>query len=246
MTTRVVSYNIRFGGGRRLPLITDLVSRLEPDLLVLQEATDAALVSRLARDVGLHHVICRPGTSVAALARRPFGQMQWHDRRGVRAFLEFRLANHDLRFIGVHLPSGLSRRGEARRYRQLETVLPTIHGEDDDQTVVVGDLNSVAKGDEPLVASMPFWLKLLLRLDGRIRTDVLDRLAAEGWVDAYRALHPGEHGFTLPAGSPQIRLDYLLVPEAVMPRIQECAPAPKGDLAARASDHLPLISVIED
>jgi exodeoxyribonuclease-3 len=244
--TRVVSYNIRFGGGRRIPLIRQLVTRLDPDVLVLQEATDAGAVMQLARDAGLHHVASRPGVSVAALARRPFSRIEWHERANARAILEFRLANLDLRFIGLHLPSGLSRRGEARRYRQLEVVLATVRGDSDDETVLVGDLNSVAHGDEPLVASMPFWLKLLLRLDGRIRTDVLDRLTAEGWVDAYRALHPGEHGFTLPAGSPQIRLDYLLVPSAVLPRVRECAPATDRDLAGRASDHLPLVSVIDD
>jgi exonuclease III len=90
---------------------------------------------------------------------------------------------------------------------------------------------------------MPFWLQLLLRLDGPIRTDVLDRLLSAGWVDVFRRLHPDEPGYTLPAAEPHVRLDYLLASPALLPRIERCEPAAHEDLA-RASDHLPLVAVI--
>ena len=109
--------------------------------------------------------------------------------------------------------------------------------------VLVGDLNSVARGDAPRVAAMPLWLRLLLRFDGGIRTDVQDRLAAAGWVDAFRRLHPDEPGFTLPAPEPQVRLDYVLVPRDLLASVRECAPASDAPLVARASDHLPLVAV---
>jgi exonuclease III len=112
--------------------------------------------------------------------------------------------------------------------------------------LIVGDLNSVARGDVPLVGGMPLWLRILLRVDGGIRTDVQDRLAAAGWVDAFRHLHPDDPGFTLPAVAPRIRLDYLLVPGALLPRVTACAPAVDAPLAARASDHLPLVAEIAD
>jgi exonuclease III len=108
----------------------------------------------------------------------------------------------------------------------------------------MGDLNSVARGDVPRVAAMPLWLRLLLRFDGGIRTDVQDRLAEAGWVDAYRHLHPGEPGYTLPALAPQIRLDYVLVPPPMLPAVQACGPALDAPLVARASDHLPLVTVL--
>ena len=88
---------------------------------------------------------------------------------------------------------------------------------------------------------MPFWLRLLLRFDGGIRTDVLRRLLDAGWVDAYRHLHPRDAGFTLPPGAPSIRLDYLLVPEALVGRVARCEPASTLPLVDRASDHLPLV-----
>ena len=107
----------------------------------------------------------------------------------------------------------------------MDTLLEWAGGAADDNTLLVGDLNSVARGDVPRVAAMPLWLRLLLRFDGGIRTDVQDRLAAAGWVDAFRHLHPGDPGFTLPAVEPQIRLDYVLAPRPMLPLIRSCAPA---------------------
>jgi exodeoxyribonuclease III len=241
---RVVSYNIRFGGGRRVPLIGAFLSRLEPDVVVLQEATDRYAVDRLAELTRLPHVASSPGVSVAALARSPFAATTWHSPQGIRAFLEFRPSASDLRFIGLHLPSGMSGRGERIRIRQLEAMAPTIGPASADATVLIGDLNSVAPGDEPQVAAMPLWLRLLLRFDGPIRTEVLDRLLNAGWVDIFRQLHPDEPGYTLPAIAPQVRLDYLLAGPPVVPRIQSCEPADDAEFA-RASDHLPLVSVID-
>jgi exonuclease III len=89
---------------------------------------------------------------------------------------------------------------------------------------------------------MPLWLRLLLRFDGGIRTEVQDRLAQAGWVDGFRHLHPGAPGYTLPAMSPRVRLDYVLVPSPLLDRLAACEPAVDAPLAARASDHLPLVA----
>jgi exodeoxyribonuclease-3 len=188
-------------------------------------------------------VAASPGVSIAAIARSPFAGVTWHAPPGIRAFLEFQPAASDLRFIGLHLTSGLSGRGERTRLRHLDALEAVIGQEASDGTVLVGDLNSVAPGDEPRVRRMPFWLQLLLRLDGPIRTDVMERLARAGWVDVFRRLHPDQPGYTLPAAEPHVRLDYLLASPSVIPRIQACEPATHPDLA-RASDHLPLVSLI--
>lgn len=243
---RLVSYNIRFGGGRRIAFISAVLASLEPDVVLLQEATDPTAVDRIARGASLGHVIRRPGFSVAALLREAPRGHEWHRPGRSRGFLDLHPAGPEgLRLLGLHLPAGLSLRGERARLRQVDTLLEWTGGTADGQTVLMGDLNSVARGDVPRVREMPLWLRLLLRFDGGIRTDVQDRLAAAGWVDAYRHLHPGESGFTLPASSPQVRLDYTLVPGPMLPRVTSCAPAQDAPMAARASDHLPLLTVIE-
>jgi endonuclease/exonuclease/phosphatase family metal-dependent hydrolase len=244
---RLVSYNIRFGGGRRVALIGGVLATLRPDVVLLQEATDPIAVDRIARAAGLANVFRRPDWSVAALTRDEPDELAWHRPGRARGFLEVDPAGADgLRLLGMHLPAGLSTRGERARLRSVESLLDWVGGAADGRTLIVGDLNSVARGDVPVVGGMPLWLRILLRVDGGIRTDVQDRLAAAGWVDAFRHLHPDEPGFTLPAVAPRIRLDYLLVPGALLPRVTACAPAVDAPLAARASDHLPLVAEIAD
>lgn len=243
---RLVSYNIRFGGGSRLAFIGAVLASLQPDVVLLQEATDPIAVDRIAKAAGLGHVYRRPGWSVAAASREPLRGHQWHRPGRSRGFLELSPAGEPrIRLIGLHLPAGLSARGENARLRSVDSLLEWAGGAVDDNTILMGDLNSVARGDVPRVAAMPLWLRLLLRFDGGIRTDVQDRLAAAGWIDAFRHLHPDDPGFTLPALEPQIRLDYALVPPQLLPAVVTCAPALDAPLVARASDHLPLVTVLE-
>ncbi|HET7726720.1 MAG TPA: endonuclease/exonuclease/phosphatase family protein [Candidatus Limnocylindrales bacterium] len=245
MTLRLLSYNIRFGGGERIPLIARVVSALEPDVVVLQEATNPHAVDRLASEAGFRHVLRRPGWSVAWLGRDAPRFHTWHRPIRSRGYLEVEPARSDLRIVGLHLPAGLSARGERARLRHVEAMLATLGGQADARTVLVGDLNAVSRGDAPRVARMPLWLRLLLHFDGGIRTDVLDRLGAAGWIDAYRRLHPDQPGFTLPPRAPQIRLDYLLVPEPLIGAVASCGPVADAPHVTRASDHLPLLSVLD-
>ncbi|HEU0244746.1 MAG TPA: endonuclease/exonuclease/phosphatase family protein [Candidatus Limnocylindrales bacterium] len=244
---RLVSYNVRFGGGSRVAFLGAVLAHLEPDVVLLQEATDPVAVDRIAHAAGLGHVYRRPGWSVATLSREPLLGHEWHRPGRSRGFVEVVPAGAPrIRLVGLHLPAGLSARGERARLRSVDTLLEWAGGAADDNTILMGDLNSVARGDAPSVRAMPLWLRLLLRFDGGIRTDVQDRLAAAGWVDAFRHLHPTDAGFTLPALAPQVRLDYALVPPGLLPAVTVCAPALDAPMVARASDHLPLVTVIED
>lgn len=242
---RLVSYNIRHGGGRRVAFIGAVLAALEPDVVLLQEAVDPLAVERIAHASGLPHVLARPRWSVGAISRDPV-EHEWHRPPRARGWLEVRPARAaGLRLLGLHLPAGLSARGERARMRSVEILLDWLGGAPPERTLLVGDLNSVARSDEPRVAAMPLWLRLLLHFDGGIRTEVQDRLAAEGWTDVYRHLHPDEPGFTLPAAEPQVRLDYVLAPPALVPGFRSCEPAADVAEVARASDHLPLLSIID-
>ena len=243
---RIVSYNIRFGGGRRHALIGDVLGALEPDVVVLQEATDPVIVGRIARAASLDHVYTRPPWGIAAITRLPVRTHAWHRPGRSRGFLELDPAGEPrVRILGLHLPAGLSARGERARLRSVEELLAWYEDKADDRTMLVGDLNAVATGDIPHVAGMPRWLRLLLRFDGGIRTDVLDRLAAAGWQDAFRHLHPDTPGYTLPARDPQVRLDYAMVPPGLLDNVRACEPGATIPGAGEASDHLPLLTVLD-
>jgi endonuclease/exonuclease/phosphatase family metal-dependent hydrolase len=116
------------------------------------------------------------------------------------------------------------------------------------KTIVVGDFNSVAPGDAPVIRLMPWWLRLLLRFDGGIHTRVIQMFLDAGFVDGFRRLHPEALGFTLPAVNPSVRLDYAMLSPDLVPRLRSCEPiAPDGLTSplVRASDHLPLLTVVD-
>lgn len=59
----------------------------------------------------------------------------------------------------------------------------------------------------------------------------------------FNTVTPADPGLTLPASKPQVRLDYLFVPSPHMARVVSCEVV-RSDAAAKASDHLPLLSVL--
>ncbi len=63
-----------------------------------------------------------------------------------------------------------------------------------------------------------------------------------GYVDCFRALHPHDDGFTLPAPDPKVRLDYVFADPALSPALRECRVVTQPDAARIASDHLPVLA----
>jgi endonuclease/exonuclease/phosphatase family metal-dependent hydrolase len=302
---RLVSYNIRFGGRGRDGLIADVLGKLEPDIVVLEEATDPRVVESIGSRLGMREVLARPNHSVAAMARVPLAAADWHSYRRGRAVLQLALPEHGLRVMGVHLSAGMSWRGERVRIAEAGRLLEGIQGAappglgsgtpgpvlagvrapgteaervpaneaapltdhpvetgpaappatkpSGDQvqpprhTVVVGDFNSVAPGDAPVLRRMPLWIRLLLRFDGGIHTRVIQMFLDAGFIDGFRRLHPESLGFTLPAINPSVRLDYAMVSPDMVTRLEACTPIEPDSVASqlvRASDHLPLLTVL--
>ena len=160
-----------------------------------------------------------------------------------RNFAEVTLPDLDIRLLAVHLGAGLSGRPERRRLRQVERVLTTACAAPGPaRTIILGDLNAVADGELPNVATLPRWIRMLLRVDGGMRTAVIDRVLADGFVDAYRTLNPGADGSTMPAVAPTVRLDYVMVGPGLAPQVAACGiAAVEPALLRRASDHLPVV-----
>ena len=115
MKVRIATYNIRKGGRRRRRFLADVVQGLDPDVTVLQEATDPRVVRYVADAAGARVVIHAPGRSVAMLSRVATTEARWHRMARARNFVEVELADAGIRVIGVHLSAGLSGRGERRR-----------------------------------------------------------------------------------------------------------------------------------
>jgi exonuclease III len=139
-------------------------------------------------------------------------------------------------------------RGERLRLTEVASLLRILGPGHASDAVLVGDFNAIAPGDAPRIRQLPLWLRMLLRVDGGIRTDAMTRLFSAGWVDAYRHLQPAGDGFTLPPMEPSVRLDYVLVPTSLTARLRACRPVASTEvhgLVAHASDHLPLLAELD-
>jgi exonuclease III len=69
-----------------------------------------------------------------------------------------------------------------------------------------------------------------------------------GFIDGFRRLNPEALGFTLPAVNPSVRLDYAMLSPDLVPRLRSCMPVTPDGVTSpllRASDHLPLLTVID-
>ena len=70
---RVMTFNIWDGGGERVPLIAEVIAGANPDVLLLNEADDEAVVMDLATRLRIHRCWARGSGDkhIALLSRLP-------------------------------------------------------------------------------------------------------------------------------------------------------------------------------
>jgi exodeoxyribonuclease-3 len=208
---RLVSYNIRHGGLGREEAIGAVIAASQPDLVLLQEATDRPAVERIARAAGLPHWASRDRVSVAMISRHEVRSCRWTRPPWARhAFLE---VTHDsgAAFFGIHLSAVHSNLTERRRLVELRALLAHVRSVGDGFHVLAGDFNTLAAGEELDVSRLPPRLQMITWLTGRrIRWQTIRKLVDSGYVDAFRTLHIDEPGpFVSNVGSsfaPRLRL----------------------------------------
>jgi exodeoxyribonuclease III len=242
---RLLSYNIRHGGAGREPALAEVITSCQPDLVVFQEATNGAVIDRLAALCGMAQCGAQPKTSLGFMSRRPVASHTWHRPRLSRhAFLELHPAGVDFPIFGVHLSAVHAAWTERRRVVELGSLLRTIKEHDRDFHLLVGDFNTLAPGDVFDVRKLPTRLRALVWLSGgRIRWRTIQVILNAGYVDAFRKLHPDDRGLSFPVWDPHVRLDYAFAPAGHAGRLLRCEVVQHAS-AAHASDHFPLLSEI--
>lgn len=246
MLARVLTYNIRRGGKGRETQLAAVIRACEPDIVVLQEATDPAVVKRLASEAGMAQCGSRKGESLAFLSRLPVQHFAWYRPRISRhAFLEIQLAGTEVRVFGLHLSAVHAAWTERRRIMELRALLKAIARHQHGFHVLTGDFNTLAPGELLDFRKLPGRLRALVWLSGgSVRWRTIQIVLDAGYVDAYRMLHANVPGFTFPTWDPHVRLDYLFLPSRYLGQLQSCEII---DLpgARDASDHLPIMSVLQ-
>lgn len=236
---RVLTYNIWNGGEERLDDITAVLAGADPDAVALVEATSRTNAGELARRLGMELVFgeANLGYHVAWLSRLPVRSARNHRPALLaKTLLEIEVASDgaSVRLFATHLASRHDPRPPAE---EMPAVLDVLKAVGAAPHVLVGDFNALAV-DDAIGEPPPGVEKRGEAVDGVPRLAIAPLVEA-GYVDCYRALHPDEPGYTYLAWAPWLRLDYVFASPALAGRLLECDVV-RGDLAARASDHLPV------
>jgi endonuclease/exonuclease/phosphatase family metal-dependent hydrolase len=236
---RVLTYNIWNGGEERLDDIAAVVAGVDPDAVALLEATSRANAEELARRLGMELVFgeANLGIHVAWLSRLPVRSARNHRPALLaKTLLELEVESDggSVRLFATHLASRHDPRPPAE---EMPAVLGALRTAGDEPHLLVGDFNALSVGD-PVGEPPPGVEKRGEAVDGVPRL-ALGPLLEAGYVDCYRTLHPDEPGYTYLAWAPWLRLDYAFASAALARRLVDCDVV-RGDLAARASDHLPV------
>jgi exodeoxyribonuclease-3 len=244
VTTRLLSYNIRYGGLRRERAIAQVIRSGNPDVVLLQEATNPHVIKQIGTDTGLSHWGSRPDYSMGFLSKKPVAHHAWHQPGNARhPFLELVVEGIDCRIFGLHLVAWFSKWTERKRARELRALLDGIREHQHGFHLIAGDFNALAPGELLEVQRMPRWIRAMVWLSGRdISRETIQLMLDKGYVDAWRRLHPNDAGFTFPTWDPHLRLDYVFVPKRYADRIAvtEIVSRP-AELVREASDHAPLL-----
>lgn len=247
MKLRLLSYNIKFGGRGRTDAIAEVIRSAQPDIVLLQEATDRTVVARLAELTGLPNWDSRTRYSTGFMTRLDVAEHSWSLPRGSRhAFLEVALAVPRIRLFGLHLSAWFSNWTERRRRFEIQSLLHEIREHQDGIHLIAGDFNALAPGAILRAQHMPHWIRAMIWLSGQdIARHTIQHMLDQRYVDAWRTLNPTDDGFTFPTWNPHVRLDYIFTPERYQAALQVCEVVRMPDVVKDASDHFPLLAEIE-
>jgi exodeoxyribonuclease-3 len=247
MTFKLLSYNVRYGGGGRESQLASVIKDADPDFVLLQEATNPRVVERLSAETGLKSWAANEGRSLAYLCRVPVKRHEWHRPRGSRRhFMEIELEGSDLVIFGIHLSAVHSFWTERRRMRELRSLLAWVETRGESFHVMAGDFNTLAPGELLDAQKLPPRLRALVWLSGgRVRYQTIQILLAAGYTDVFRRLHPADIGYTFPTWDPHVRLDFLFLPTRHEVRVTDCRVLTSHPKVKEASDHFPLLATLE-
>ncbi len=216
---RIVSWNIRAGGGRRVEQIAAQIQRWKPDIVGLQEfraTPPSRTLAAALREQGLVHqrstasnahpasnrllVASRWPLRLANMRRAPVEPGRW--------LLVRVAAAHPSAMAVMHVPNRVTR----RKYPYLDAVLELARAWRGGPALLMGDTNS---GWIDLDEEVPAFNR---REDGWMTA-----LEKAGWRDGFRLLHGGRREYTWysPNGRNGFRLDEAFLNRPLAQRLTE-------------------------
>lgn len=241
---RICFWNILDGGvGRADPIAETLIAQ-RADVLLLAEATDDAVVDRLARRTGMEALRFESANGASAvLSRQPVLSAVNEVDSGVREFVQVTVDHHgrSMTVALLHLSAGASIGDEDRRLKEIDSVLDSFAELRSQQLphLLIGDFNSVG----PLQRfdasnASPSLLEDYHRNGGRLRRDVIERVLDAGYTDTFAERHrdAAATAATFETAFPALRVDFAFAANVAI----RDAWIEGDDLARFASDHYPI------
>jgi exodeoxyribonuclease-3 len=239
---KIVSWNIRAGGGVRAQSIVDYLLRERPDVIALSEFRGTAASTSIADALALCGYPYQRTTvdklqpalnSLLLASRYPLRRLRLSRAPDCTArWLAVNVyAPQPVCIMALHVPN----RHTGRKYPFLASVLEVVSHWRGLPAVVVGDTNSgCIKIDEET------------RTFNRIEDAWITSLNHRGWRDAFRLLRPDAREFTWysPNGRNGFRLDQMFVHPRLVPEVRGFTHQWVGATARRrevVSDHAALL-----
>lgn len=248
---RVATYNIHFGGAGRANSIAAVLNAVNADVVLLVEASDDEVIQEVAAALNMQQISVKGAKSQLAILSKN-AAVSWQSycpKHLERPLLEASFATPTgevATLYGVHLQCHYFRHNEMRRLAELNAYLDYIRSRPPTPHMILGDFNAIALGDHLDQHTLPLKEKLMLWWERvQVYHDAIARLQAEGYIDCFRALHLSEPGFTLPTGSPHVRLDYIFADPLLAKSLKDCTIVTSPAEAVYASDHYPLIATFD-
>ena len=228
--TRLLSWNIRHGGGARTESIAGAISSHNPDIVVLSEFRNNQFGARLLEcfaDMGLGHQrsghMAPPANTVSMAARFPLTPLPGAGRLGEWSHRVVAVRCGDIRLAGLYLPNLKA------KLPLLEYLVTLPRAYLKEPTLLVGDLNSGKQGiDGP---------DTFVFFEGAF----LEKLESQGWTDGFRHFHDSAQEFTWCSHRHNgYRLDYAFSSPPMTDRL-DAAWHSHAEREAGLSDHSMLI-----
>ena len=235
---RLVSWNIRHGGGRRCDAIHSTLVGHAPDVIVLTEYRSGPgrpLLKGLAEAGWRHVATSNPAprrNGIAVLSRRPFIARGSPASVPADRWVEVELPECDLAFAAVYVPN----RGNdvTRKDAYWRAVLKEAASRRDNAFLFVGDWNTGARiGDAEPEGT------------GFSCCEHFAAMPEHGFVEAWRLLHPHQRTFSWYSrrrGTDLngFRIDHAFLSEQLRQRLVSCEYS-DTERASGVSDHAALL-----
>jgi exodeoxyribonuclease-3 len=230
---KILSLNIRHGGGTRVDRLCAAIAALEATVVVLQEfrtnESGNTLCANLKSQGFAYTAHSEPGTheyGVLIASRERFTNAATMPVIGNDRCRVLEVGIGSLRLGGVYFPVG-----RATTTFWTDHFLPLARQRKGERYIFAGDFNSCSKaaGDGARDYS----------------ADALKALLADGWTDAWRAKAPPDASeFTWQGRVNGYRLDYAFVSPALAPSLKAASHS-HDERTSRATDHSGLLISID-